>query len=201
MKRIEKKPDSLIVKEGLTYTKGDNSQIAKLLKAEQNNICAYTEEYLGRADKAEIEHFNPTLKYGDGDGYDNWFLVKAQWNNEKGHQARWLKYQPLIHPTAFDFETRILYDQGRYILADENDLEARHLRGYLKLDDEELAKQRVYYIQRMKNDIDSSGLTSQQFIDWRLSKPEYQSTIYYIRAIEEELKVNVNFDLLKPTIG
>ncbi|ADB41884.1 hypothetical protein [Spirosoma linguale] len=197
MRRIEKKIDSLIVKEGLTYKKGDNSRIADLLKGEQNNICAYTEECLGRADKAEIEHFDPTLKSTNKDGYQNWFLVKAQWNNEKGSRARWLKHQPLLHPTAADFESRILYDRGRYILADENDIEARNLRGYLKLDDEELAKQRIYYILRLKEDISMSGLSNQDFINWRLTKPEYQNTIYYIRAIEEELGVKVNFDLVK----
>ncbi|WP_018619311.1 HNH endonuclease domain-containing protein [Spirosoma luteum] len=199
MKRINKKTDSLIVKEELTYKRGDNSRIAQLLKAEQNNICAYTEEYLGRADKAEIEHFDPTLKSIDRDGYQNWFLVKAQWNNEKGSTARWKRHQPLIYPTAIDFEARILYDNGNYILADENDIEARNLRTYLKLDDAKLAEQRVFYIQRLKEEIKLSGLTSQEFINWRLSNSPYQSTIYYIRAIEEELNVKVNFDLLKNT--
>lgn len=197
MRRIEKKIDSTIVKEGLRYAKKDNSRIAKLLKVEQNSICAYTEEYLGRADKAEIEHFDPTIKSTDQDGYQNWFLVKAQWNNEKGSRARWLRHQPLIYPTSVDFAARILYDNGNYILADEDDVEARNLRDYLKLNDEELAKQRVYYIQRMKDDVESSGLTNQEFIDWRLSNPPYQSTIYFIRAIEEELNVKVNFDLLQ----
>lgn len=197
MRRIEKKVDSIIAKEGLKYAKRDNSRIAELLKAEQNSICAYTEEYLGRADKAEIEHFDPTIKSTDRDGYQNWFLVKAQWNNEKGRKARWLRHQPLLYPVSADFEARILYDNGNYILADKNDVEARKLRDYLKLNDEELAKQRVYYIQRMKDDVKSSGLTNQEFIDWCLSNPPYQSTIYYIRAIEEELNVKVNFDLLQ----
>lgn len=197
MRRIEKKVDSLIIIEGLTYTKGDNSRIADLLKAEQNNICAYTEEYLGRADKADVEHFDPTLKPTDLDGYQNWFLVKAQWNNEKGRTARWNKYQPLMYPTDENFEARILYDNGQYVLANENDVEARNLRSYLKLDDEELAKQRIFYIQRMKEEIALSGLTSQEFVDWRLSVPKYVSTIYYIRAIEEELGVTVNFDLIQ----
>ena len=197
MKRVKKEEDSLIIEEKLAYIKGDNSRIAEILKREQNNICAYTEEYLGRADKAEIEHFNPTYKYTIDDGYQNWFLVKAQWNNEKGSKARWLKYQPLLHPTAQDFQKRILYENGLCVLADENDIEAGNLRSYLKLDDEELAKQRVYYIQRMKDDIALSELTSQEFVDWRLSSPKYSGTIYYIRALEEELNVKVDFDLLK----
>ena len=199
MRRINKNPDSDIVKERLSYRKGSNSHLSDLLAKEQYNICAYTEEYLGRADKAEIEHFNPNLKFSDQDGYENWFLVKAQWNNEKGRKKRWDDFQPLMHPTAQDFETRILYNNGRYILADENDIEARNLRAYLKLDDEELAKQRVNYILRLKQDLALSGLSSQEFIDIRLSMPAYCSTIYYIRAIEQELNVKVDFDLLKTT--
>lgn len=199
MRRIEKNPDSLIVKEMLLYKKGNNSRLSDLLADEQRNICAYTEEYLARADKAEIEHFNPNLKFSDQDGYENWFLVKAQWNNEKGRKKRWDDFQPLMHPTAEDFESRILCNNGRYILADENDTEARNLRAYLKLDDEELAKQRVNYILRMKEDLALSGLSGQEFIDIRLSMAIYRNTIYYIRAVEEELNVKVDFDLLKTT--
>ena len=197
MRRIEKKLDSLILREGLTYKKGNNSRIANLLKIEQNNICAYTEEYFGRADKAEIEHFDPTLKLTSRDGYQNWFLIKAQWNNEKGGETRWIKYQLLMHPTAHDFQDRIKYDGGHYVLMDADDVEASHTRSYLKLDDEELAKQRINYIFRLKEDISMSGLSSQEFIDYRLAMPTYRNSIYYIRAIEEELNVKVNFDLLK----
>ncbi|OIN57816.1 hypothetical protein [Arsenicibacter rosenii] len=196
MRRIEKKIDSLILQEGLSYQKGDGKRIAEVLKNEQNCICAYTEEFLGRADKADVEHFDPTLKQTDSDGYQNWFLVKAQWNTEKGRTARWLKHQPLLHPTSADFEARILYEKGSYILADNSDIEARNLRRYLKLDDEGMIQQRVDYIDRIREDIALSGLSNQAFIDWRLSKPLYRSTIYYIRAIEEELNVKVNFDLL-----
>lgn len=197
MRRIKKDTDSVIVAQKLSYRKGNNSHLSDLLAEEQHNICAYTEEYLGRADKAEIEHFNPNLKFSGQDGYENWFLVKAQWNNEKGRKKRWGDFQPLMHPTAQDFETRILYDNGRYILADENDVEARNLRAYLKLDDEELAKQRVNYIRRLKSDLALSGLPKQVFIDARLRMN--RNDIYYIRAVEEELNINVNFDLLKTT--
>ncbi|MGF7215961.1 hypothetical protein GGR92_002101 [Spirosoma lacussanchae] len=199
MRRIEKKSDSLIVQESLSYREGNGKQIANLLRAEQNSICAYTEEYLGRADKADVEHFNPTLKNTDQDGYQNWFLVKAQWNTEKGHTARWLKHQPILHPTSEDLQERIVYSNGQYILSNEDDIEAKNLRSYLKLDDEQLDKARIYYIQRLKDDLALSGLTGQEFIDWRLASPVYKSTIYYIRAVEEELNVKVNFDLLEHT--
>jgi len=197
MRRIEKKPDSSIITEGLTYKeKQHRSRITDVLRLEQHNICAYTEEWIGRADKAEIEHFDPTLKPTENDSYQNWFLVKGQWNNEKGSIPRWKKYQPLLHPTADDFEERIVYYQGRYILADQNDTEAKNLRSYLKLDDEELDKQRINYIARMRADMALLGFPNQDFIDWRLASPTYYCTIYYVRAIEEEFNVKVNFDLL-----
>jgi len=170
--------------------------LASLLHNEQYHLCAYTEEYISRTDKGDIEHFNPTLKGQNGDGYYNWFLVKAQWNLEKGDSRRWYKFQPMMHPTASDFESRILYDKGRYILADPNDLEARNLRNYLKLDDEHLSKKRINYIRRLKNAIALSGLTNQEYIDWQISQEEDRETIFYIRAIQEELHIRVNFDLL-----
>ncbi|MBC8155087.1 MAG: hypothetical protein H7Z72_19530 [Bacteroidetes bacterium] len=199
MRRIKKNPESPIISEKIAYRKSGNSHLSEILYEEQNHLCAYTEEYIGRADRGDIEHFNPMLKGTLEDGYENWYLVKSQWNIEKGDTRRWNKFQPLIHPTAQDFEARILYNNGRYIVADENDVEAHNLRSYLKLDDEELAKQRVFYIQRMKSDIILSGLSNQEFIDLRLLMPAYRSTIFYIRAIEEELNIKVDFDLLKTT--
>ncbi len=198
MRRIDKNPASSIPAKKIVYKeKGNNKLLASLLHNEQYHLCAYTEEYISRTDKGDIEHFNPTLKGKSGDSYENWFLVKAQWNLEKGDSRRWNKFQPVMHPTANDFESRILYDKGRYILADSNDLEARNLRDYLKLDDEYLAKKRINYIRRLKNAIALSGLTNQEYVDWQISQEEERETIYYIRAIQEELQVRVNFDLLK----
>lgn len=198
MRRNKKNPNSIILTKKINYKENSsNKQLASLLHTEQHHLCAYTEEYISRTDKGDIEHFNPTLKGKPEDGYENWFLVKAQWNLEKGSSPRWYKYQPIMHPTADDFESRILYNKGRYVLADPNDLEARNLRSYLKLDDEELAKKRVNYIRRLKNAIALSGLTNQEYVDWQISQVEERETIYYIRAIEEELNVKVNFDLTK----
>lgn len=195
MRRINKKKDSSIISKGLTYgTKSHRSEIAAILLKEQNRICAYTEEYFGRADKAEVEHFNPTLKSTSADSYDNWFLVKAQWNNEKGSIPRWSRHQPLMHPTDLNFENRLIYKGGEYILADNDDIEARNIRSFLKLDDEELTKKRIMYIKRMRHDMKLAGMEHQEFIDFRLELD--RSDIYYIRAIEEEFNVKVNFDLL-----
>lgn len=196
MRRIVKLVNSDVVEKGMMYKpKGNNKILAEALLNEQNHVCAYTETCLGRSDKAEIDHFDPTLKGKAADGYENWFLVKAQWNNEKS--SKWASYQPVLHPTALDLEQRILYFDGDYILADANDVEAYNLRRLVKLDDPSLADQRKKYIRRLKSDLQLSGLSAQEFIDDKLVS--YRNGVEFIRAIEEEFNVKVNFDLLKTT--
>lgn len=194
MRKISKPGDSKIIAEGLTYkVGGDNSKLAQTLCSEQFNICAYTETYLGRSDKKDIEHFNPTLKGTAGDEYQNWFLVKAQWNSEKS--TKWATYQPILHPTATDLEQRIIYVEGEYYPASIDDIEALNLIRLLKLDDEELASTRRRYIKRIKETINWSGKDSQKFIDDLLLTD--RDAVYFIRALEEELNIKVDFDLLK----
>lgn len=166
------------------------TEIQKQLLAEQNSICAYTETYLGRTDKKEIEHFNPTLKNTEEDGYQNWFLVKAQWNNEKGSTPRWLKHQPLIHPTADNFEDRIIYVDGEYICDPEDD-EADKLIKYLKLNDEELTADRKNYIERRREAINNRNITAQEYFDYLLEKEP--NRVYFIRAIETEFGITISF--------
>ena len=195
MRRVSKPDDSLILQRQLVYkVNGDNKKLANLLGDEQHNICAYTETYLGRTDKKDIEHFNPTLKGTVADNYQNWFLVKAQWNSEKA--TKWLDYQPVLSPTATDLEQRLIYFDGEYIAA-STDQEALNLIALLKLDDAELAFERNCYLENLKETLELSGRPAQQYIDYLLmTKP---SLVYFIRALEEELNVKVNFDLLKTT--
>jgi CRISPR/Cas system Type II protein with McrA/HNH and RuvC-like nuclease domain len=115
MRRIHKSDNYKIITENLNYTEGnsnDNLKISKILYKEQKGFCAYTEEYIGRADAKDIEHFNPKLKNTADDSYLNWFLVKHQWNNEKS--IKWENFQPVLNPTDSTFENRILYDNGDY---------------------------------------------------------------------------------------
>lgn len=168
----------------------DRKDIQHQLLIEQKNICAYTETYLGRTDKKEIEHFNPTLKATQKDGYQNWFLVKAQWNNEKGSQSRWEKHQPLIHPSAEEFEDRIIYLDGEYICHPE-DKEADNLIKYLKLNDEELTTERKNYIERRRESIKNRDINAQNYFEQLLSKEP--NRVYFIRAIETEFGIKILF--------
>lgn len=192
MRRIVKVADSEIIKNKVTYKDGDNDKLREFLAIEQNRICAYTETYLGASDDAHIEHFNPTLKNTASDNYSNWFLVKALWNTRKS--TKWEEYQPVLSPTTEDLEDRILYIQGNYIV-DRKDKEAAHLFDLLDIGNGRLAEERKRYIKRLRKHIAGLNQNPQHYIDTLLV--ECPEDVYFIRAIQEELSVIVNFDLLK----
>jgi CRISPR/Cas system Type II protein with McrA/HNH and RuvC-like nuclease domain len=83
MRRIIKKPDSMIATQELSYEK-HKTQIKEVLLQEQNYFCAYTDDRISPAFAKDIEHFNPTLKTTDADNYHNWFMVSHEWNMHKG---------------------------------------------------------------------------------------------------------------------
>ncbi len=102
-----------------------------------------------------------------------------------------------LHPTAEDLEQRILYIDGDYAAANPNDIEANNLIRLLDLDNARLADQRKRYIRLKKQEIQDAGKSAENYINDLLLR--YPEGIYFIRAIEEELNVKVNFDLLKTT--
>lgn len=190
MKRVVKNPNSEILTSGLTYivgNSGNNGNISQILFAEQNGFCAYTEEYIGRADAKDIEHFNPNLKGTDQDNYNNWFLVKHQWNLEKA--SKWNNLQPVLNPTAVDFEERIVYDKGDYRTNSENDEEAKHLMELIKLDDPVLADERKRYIKRKKDEMEKYGTDAKTFFQDLIEINLKQ--ISYLRAIENEFDIPI----------
>lgn len=193
MRRIIKSADSKIIERQLAYKDGNNDELRQLLAQEQYSICAYTETYLASSDDAHIEHFNPTLKNTDSDSYTNWFLVKSLWNIRKS--TKWA--EPILHPTAEDLENRILYFDGNYAAADPEDIEAQNLIRLLDLDNAKLADQRKRYIKSKKQQIDNLNQSAQQYIDNLII--DYPEGVYFIRALEEELDIKVNFGLLKTT--
>lgn len=197
MKRIKKRPDSTILSQNMHYkVKGDNRKIRDALLDEQHYICAYTEKCLERSVKKEIDHFDPTLKGTSQDGYQNWFLVRGQWNLEKSGVNKWVKHQPTLHPTAADLEQRIIFDDGDYILADEKDTAAANLIKLIKLDDVGLTQERKNYIALIKQFIELLDTSPQDCLDELIQNQPEQ--VYFIRALEETFDIKVNF-ALRPT--
>ena len=190
MRKVLKKIDSEITSTNLNYIEGNsrnNLKISKILYKEQKGFCIYTEEYLGRADARDIEHFNPNLKGTVQDSYSNWFLVKHQWNKEKS--SKWDDFQPILHPTAIDFDERVVYDSGDYRVSDLNDIEAINLINLLKLDDIILADERKRYIQRKTKELLLYGETPENFFKVLIDDDIKQ--ISYLRAIQQEFNIDI----------
>jgi hypothetical protein len=190
MKRIIKKDTSEITKQNLNYIVGNssnNKKISTILYKEQKGFCAYTEEYIGRSDAKDIEHFNPTLKGKNEDSYQNWFLVKHQWNIEKA--SKWGDYQPILHPTDSDFENRISYINGDYFLAESKDIKAKNLINLLQLDNILLADERKKYIKRKKAEMEIYDVDSTVFFKILINDDIKQ--VSYLRAIDKEFNINI----------
>lgn len=190
MRRIIKKEDSEIISKELTYINGNsanNKKISTVLYKEQKGFCAYTETYIGRTDAKDIEHFNPTLKGTDKDSYQNWFLVKHQWNKEKA--TKWEKYQPVLHPTDATLNNRIIFIDGDYCLADSEDIKAKNLIDLLQLDDIILADERKKYLKRKKTEIEISGSKPNTFFELLIEDDMKQ--VSFLRAIEEVFNINI----------
>jgi hypothetical protein len=190
MRKAIKYPESRIITDKLQYISGDstnNKKISEVLLNEQKSYCAYTDEFISRTDARDIEHFNPTLKDTAEDNYTNWFLVKHQWNKEKSY--KWEEYQPIIHPTAEDFEERIIYFEGDYIPKSEADISAKNLIRLLKLDDPGLAEKRKKYIKRKRADMEAYQEDPVTFFKTLIDCNNCD--ISYIRAIEEEFNVDL----------
>lgn len=190
MRRIIKNDNSEIITQNLKYKEGNsvnNQNISKILFKEQKGFCAYTEEYIGRADAKDIEHFNPHLKGSNSDEYSNWFLVKHQWNSEKS--SKWDKYQPILYPTDENFNAKIIYDNGDYRVANSDDVQSTNLVELIKLDDMILADQRKKYIKRKKDEIEKFGQSANDFFEILIQADIKQ--ISYLRAIQEEFKIDI----------
>lgn len=190
MRKVVKNPNSNIVVNNLNYISGNsnnNKNIATILLYEQKNFCSYTDEYISRTDAKDVEHFDPTLKDTPKDNYNNWFLVKHQWNKEKSY--KWDNFQPILHPTATDFEDRIIYLDGDYIANSELDVEAKNLIALLKLDDPALANKRKRYIKRKREEIIAFAQNEYIFFSTLVSDDICQ--VSYLRAIKEEFGIDI----------
>lgn len=186
MKRVLKSQTSKVIINNLTYKKGNNKALSKILLNEQKNFCAYTEEYIGPNDAVDIEHFNPNLKYKLEDSYQNWFMVKHKPNNLK--RANWL--EPILLPTSEDFEARLIYYEG-YFLHNPDDIETKNLIDLLRLNDEILVKNRKKYIERRKEMISSRGFEGNEKSYFQELINTEIDLIKYLRAIQEEFNIDI----------
>jgi HNH endonuclease len=190
MRRAAKNSGSEILKQKLNYIPSDsanNKKIADILFAEQKMFCAYTDEYISRTDAKDVEHFNPTLKNTNQDNYNNWFIVKHQWNKEKSY--KWGNFQPVLHPTATDFEERVEYFMGDYFAKSKQDIEAVNLVSLLKLDDTHLAEKRKKYIKRRREHIELSKMDATSYFKELISDEPFH--VHYLRAIKEEFGIDI----------
>lgn len=194
MRKVTKKDDSQILEQNLKYipkNSNNNTKISDILYNEQKGFCSYTDEFITITDARDIEHFNPTLKGSNEDNYQNWFLVKRQWNSKKGN--KWQEVQPILHPTAVDFEERITYSNGDYFAKSESDISANNLVKLLDLDNLALANKRKRYIARIRKEIEAYDKTIRKFFIILL-KEDY-CRISYPRALKEEFGIDILEDL------
>lgn len=182
MKRVLKNEKSVILRNNIAY---GNAKLKRALHFEQNHLCAYHEKYLGEKG-GEVDHFDPTLKNTEEDNYNNWFLIDGQLNREKSQT--W--YQPILHPTAIDFEERLVYDSGYYRSAHPKDKATQNLIKLLKLNDEPLVRERIRYIKRKRKEINIFQQNAATYFKELLK--EEPKRIEFIRVIQEEFGVTLN---------
>lgn len=184
MRRMIKNSNSEVILNNIKYKKGDNKKLASILLKEQKNFCAYTEEYIGINDAADIEHFNPNLKYLENDSYQNWFMVKHKPNNLK--KTNWI--EPILHPTSQDFEQRLIYFDG-YFLNQPEDNETKNLIDLLNLNDVFFVKNRKKYIERRKERIKEKDIPASDYFQEKIDSEI--DCIKYLRAIQEEFNIDI----------
>ncbi|PHR14784.1 MAG: hypothetical protein COA40_00990 [Aequorivita sp.] len=161
MKYLGKRANSEIIEKKLNYeTNNQREEIRKLLVQEQNQFCAYSERYIKETDSVDIEHFDGRLKSSEEDNYYNWYGVLTWFNSHKPKKID--PFIPFLIPHSADLKDRIKYENGIYIIINEEDIEAQNLIDYLGFNKVELFNDRKKHINRiatllemLNKDIDS----------------------------------------------
>ena len=185
MRRVIKNSASTIVSSSLKYPKNAAAILTALLK-EQKGLCAYTDDFIDMASMSlDVEHFNPDLKNTPKDNYDNWFAVSHQFNNEK--RRNWKDYQPIMHPTDEALEENIYYSGGYYLVKEDN-IKASNLYNFLRLDNPDLANDRIAYIKGLKELVELYGDGINGLIAFLQRNITF---IRFPRAIREEFGIDI----------
>ncbi len=189
MKRINKYKDSKILTKKMQYP-ADRTKIREVLQTEQGGYCAYTEARIPASFSIDIEHFNPELKETKEDGYQNWFAVSHKWNLKKGNAVRWRKYQPILYPTAEDFEKRIVYDtRTASYIHEKQDIKAKNLIDFLDINNENLIKDRADKIKLLEDLFKETD--KENFLEWLSTPKSKQDLVEFRRAIETVFNIEL----------
>jgi len=199
MKKIKKDyNNSKIITDALQYNcrrGANNSVLGNTLLKEQKNFCAYSEEFIDPiSDANDIEHFNPNLKCSDFDLYSNWFKVKNKVNfrkrlKELEFKKKNISFDDILQPCENDFEEKLVYIVGEYRFEESSDIKVKNLIDLLELNIPEKIEQRRNFIIRKRKEIDSFGVSPEDFFSILIEEDIKQ--VSYLRVIQEEFKIDI----------
>lgn len=186
MRFLPKRPDSTMALSGLRYTKSaaeKNREIKRLLIQEQFGFCAYSEQRLSSADKADVEHLNPAKKYADD--YRNYYAVEVSVHRRK--TQRDIKFQgssffeSLFFQDENELWRRIRVNEGAFEEIHPGDHEARDLIQYLGMNDYDLYKDRSAHVARVVALISETGMEPITYLE------KYPQEIHFPSALAAAL--------------
>lgn len=96
---------------------------------------------------------------------------------------------PILHPSDPTFSDRINYESGIYYAVNENDTEAEHLIKYLGFNKDELVKQRLYHLERLKFLYENVDKNIEDFKNYLKN---HNQELSFITAIEIEFQLDLS---------
>lgn len=200
MKFLSKNPESEILKENLVYSSNagrKNEKIRKRLIHEQYGFCAYSEQFIGRTDSVDVEHFNPALKDKE-DNYFNYYAVISYCNRHKQH--RYQSFKKAAFFTSLFFQTlQTLLERIRYVHdklrlggifepVDPEDQDARDFISYLGWNEHDLYEARKRHLKRLRKTFKDANYSSEEQINYF---KELAYELSYITVLESEFDLNL----------
>lgn len=175
--------------------KGHNEALLAGLLAEQSGFCAYTERKVDDDHTCAVEHFDPSLKGTDRDGYLNYYAVLQKANQRKRRTEREHETAAFFRSRFFQqpcgFDARIAYVPGEFVyeeLVDDDD-EAAAFIDYLGLSSEGRARVRRRHVERLKAIFKDAGYTASERLNFFR---RYPSELDYITTLEAELDLDLS---------
>ncbi len=183
MRYLSKTNSSRILAAGWQYTKkADRDAIREVLRTEQSNYCAYSEDHLGASRDVHVEHFDPRLKGTPADGYWNWYAVTAWMNQHKPHRID--EFEPMPQPHDPTLRQRVRYVGDCFEPCDENDVEVKNLIEFLGMNKREVVMDRCSHVAFVLDTQQKLGMPLDEFVEWLR---RYPPNLRFITALEAAL--------------